>query len=71
MNSPSPTSSNPIAVTIAPDVLLALVLVPTMVAMVGSRALLKGLQELGEASEELFRSDRLPTLPHPPSNPQA
>ncbi len=57
--------------TIAPDVLLSLATIPALLLMLGSRAVFRSIQELGEASEEMFRSDRLPTLHNPVQPPDS
>ncbi len=45
-----------------PEILVGLAVVPVLVGMVGVRAIVDGLQELGSLSEEIFRGDRLPIL---------
>ncbi|QDZ39030.1 hypothetical protein FRE64_03205 [Euhalothece natronophila Z-M001] len=44
------------------ELALSLLTVPFLGALFGSRSLLDGLTSLGEASEEIFRGDRLPIL---------
>lgn len=59
------TSTNPFAT----QLLLSISTAPLLLVLVGSRALVTTLQDLGQASEELFRGDRLPVLnisPQPP-----
>ncbi|MFE4108121.1 hypothetical protein [Almyronema epifaneia] len=51
--SPLPSASN---------WLVSLATAPVLLAIVGSRALSEFSQQLGLASEELFRGDRLPVL---------
>jgi hypothetical protein len=50
---------------IAPEWLLSLATAPLLASLVGGRAALKLMQDLGLASEEVFRGDRLPILNHP------
>lgn len=47
---------------IDPEILVGLAVVPILMGMVGVRAIVDGLQELGSLSEEIFRGDRLPVL---------
>ncbi len=47
---------------IDPEILVGLAVVPVLIGMVGVRAIVDGLQELGSLSEEIFRGDRLPVL---------
>lgn len=42
--------------------LLSLTTAPLLLALIGSRALAELAKEIGLASEEIFRGDRLPTL---------
>lgn len=56
-------------ITVAPEILLGIATIPTLAAILGIRVLLRGLQDVGEASEELFRRDRLPTLTAPTTPP--
>jgi hypothetical protein len=51
LNSKSPT-----------QLLLSLGAVPLLAVLVGGKALEKLMQEMGQASEEIFRGDRLPIL---------
>ena len=44
---------------------MSVITVPTLATLLLGRAVLAGLHDLGEASEELFRGDRLPTLASP------
>ena len=50
------------------ELALALTTAPVLVALVGARVLASTVQNLGQWSEELFRGDRLPSLP-PPTDP--
>lgn len=56
---PTPTASASLSST---DLWLSLLTPPLLVGMVGLRTLADVLQQLGLASEELFRGDRLPSL---------
>jgi hypothetical protein len=38
---------------------------PMLLGLVGGKAIAEGLQSLGQASEEIFRGDRLPLLHFP------
>lgn len=42
--------------------LLSLGTIPVLAFLLGSKAILQAMRELGEASEEIFRGDRLPVL---------
>jgi len=42
--------------------LLSLGTIPVLAVLLGSKAVLQVMREVGEASEELFRGDRLPIL---------
>ncbi|MBD2464517.1 hypothetical protein H6G89_26275 [Oscillatoria sp. FACHB-1407] len=53
MANPSQTTSN---------ILISLGTVPVLAVLLGSKALAELMQQVGEASEELFRGDRLPVL---------
>jgi hypothetical protein len=46
----------------ATEILVSLGTVPLLVGILGARAIAATLLELGEASEEIFRGDRLPIL---------
>ncbi|WP_421654672.1 hypothetical protein [Leptothermofonsia sp. ETS-13] len=50
---------------IAPEILISLATGPLLLGLVGGKALLVGLREVGELSEEIFRGDRLPLLNFP------
>lgn len=43
-------------------VTLSLLTLPFLGSLAGARSLLEGVVSLGEASEEIFRGDRLPLL---------
>lgn len=47
------------------QILLSLSTFPLLLLLVGSKALTKAIEELGQASEEIFRGDRLPILHSP------
>lgn len=44
------------------EIALSVLTVPVLGGLVGARSLQQGLINFGEASEELFRGDRLPIL---------
>jgi len=44
------------------DLVVSLTTIPLLLVLVGSRTLAKAVQQLGLASEEIFRGDRLPVL---------
>jgi hypothetical protein len=47
------------------EVLVGLATAPVLLVLIGGRVAAKVMQEMGEASEELFRGDRLPVLRSP------
>lgn len=53
---------NLILFSIPQDVLLPLGTVTVLVALLGGKAFFETLQAIGQASEEVFRGDRLPVL---------
>ena len=57
--SPTPTSAIP---TIAPSLLVSLAATPWLIAIVTANTASSLLEQLGLASEEIFRGDRLPVL---------
>lgn len=44
------------------QILLSVGTAPLLLALIGEKMLSKAIDELGQASEELFRGDRLPIL---------
>ena len=56
---------NLILFTIPQQLLLQLSTGPVLLALLGSIAAAETLQAIGEASEELFRGDRLPAIKFP------
>ena len=44
---------------------IACMTLPMLLGLVGGKAIAEGLQSLGQASEEIFRGDRLPVLHFP------
>ncbi|MCT7974508.1 hypothetical protein [Laspinema olomoucense] len=72
-NSPNsePTSLNPDAkepvVKISSELLITLLTPPFLGALLGGKAVSQMLQSMGQASEEVFRGDRLPVLNFPHS----
>jgi hypothetical protein len=65
----SQTASNPessrlsIALPIPTDIAISLATLPMLAAIISSQLLADTLKQLGDSSEELFRGDRLPSLP--------
>ncbi len=49
------------------DVLLSLSTVPVLLLLISGKAIGTLLQDIGQASEEIFRGDRLPALKTVPS----
>jgi hypothetical protein len=47
------------------DLLLQLGTGSLLLGLIGSKAVAQTMQAIGQASEELFRGDRLPVLPFP------
>ncbi|HEY9762224.1 MAG TPA: hypothetical protein V6D07_06835 [Trichocoleus sp.] len=65
------TASQPSPRSIAlSDVLVSLLTPPVLLSILATRTLTNALQEVGLASEELFRGDRLPSLTIPPPSPK-
>ncbi|MGC1310464.1 MAG: hypothetical protein WA885_24805 [Phormidesmis sp.] len=64
-----PTLSIPLP--LATDLALGLGTVPLLLLLASSRLVAEGLTQLGQQSEEVFRGDRLPTLPLMDSSPAA
>lgn len=62
-----PTSNAPSPAPRSPDLWLSLATVPVLLGVLGGRAMLQAVQELGQLSEEIFRGDRLPLLTFPPA----
>lgn len=60
-------SSNPL---IPSDILISVGTVPLLAVLLGGKALSELVQQVGQASEEVFRGDRLPVL-HLSSQPDA
>lgn len=53
----------PKSLPLAVDITICLTTVPLLSLLLLERTLASALSDLGEASEELFRGDRLPILP--------
>ncbi len=49
-----------------PNMVISVVTGPFLLALLGARALSQALIQVGIASEELFRGERLPVLQTPP-----
>ena len=68
---PSPKRSletdrvNLIFFSISQEVLLQVSTLPVLLAVLGGKAFCESLQAIGQASEEVFRGDRLPVLKFP------
>jgi hypothetical protein len=55
--------------SISSEILISLATPPLLLVLLGAKAMSNLLQELGQASEEVFRGDRLPVLHIPlPAN---
>ncbi|HEY9641052.1 MAG TPA: hypothetical protein V6C57_11250 [Coleofasciculaceae cyanobacterium] len=50
------------------QILLSLTTAPLLLVLIGSKTLAAAMTDLGQASEEIFRGDRLPVL-HIPKHP--
>ena len=50
-------------IPVAPELLISLSSLPLLSSLSIGQVLARGLSEIGQASEELFRGDRLPSLP--------
>ena len=57
--SPTPTSAMP---SVSPALLVSLAATPWLIAIVTANTASSWLEQLGLASEEIFRGDRLPVL---------
>ncbi len=64
--SPKPDSTEPF-VKIPSELLITLLTPPFLGALLGGKAVSEMLQSMGQASEEVFRGDRLPVLNFPHS----
>lgn len=56
-------SARRIQLPIVPEVAIALSSLPLVSLLAASHLIAKGLVEVGQQSEELFRGERLPSLP--------
>lgn len=56
---------------IVSELWLSLAVGPFLVGILGGKAIAESLQAIGEASEELFRGDRLPVLHFPAQEPKS
>jgi hypothetical protein len=54
-----------IFLTISQELLVQLSTGPLLIALLGSKAAAETLETIGQASEEIFRGDRLPVLKFP------
>jgi hypothetical protein len=50
---------------VSTDILLSLTTIPLLIGVLGMKAATDFLQTVGQASEEIFRGDRLPVLNQP------
>lgn len=50
---------------VSTDILLSLTTIPLLIGVLGMKAAADFLQTVGQASEEIFRGDRLPVLNQP------
>ncbi|HEY9847936.1 MAG TPA: hypothetical protein V6D28_00640 [Leptolyngbyaceae cyanobacterium] len=66
-NQPPLEASNPSQVIIPSEILLGLVTAPLLLGILCGKATLEFMQSVGEASEEVFRGDRLPAIKIPDS----
>ena len=57
--------SSPLAIKVEADVLVSLATIPLLGALSCGRAINRWIIELGLASEEIFRGERLPVLQTP------
>jgi hypothetical protein len=58
-----------------PNLLISVATLPVLMGLIGGRMMSQTLIDLGRASEEIFRGDRLPVLhfstaAYPPTNPE-
>lgn len=61
-NQPPLEAVNPSQVIIPTEILLGLVTAPLLLGILCGKATLELMQSVGEASEEVFRGDRLPGI---------
>jgi hypothetical protein len=64
-NSPETTGVKLLFFSIPSEVLLQLGTGSLLLGLVGGKAVAQAARAIGQASEELFRGDRLPVLPFP------
>ncbi len=64
----STANSQPKIPGLSADVVLSLATLPLILGLLGAKNIYQALQSLGQASEEIFRGDRLPLLHHPESS---
>ncbi|MCT7951551.1 hypothetical protein NG798_17240 [Ancylothrix sp. C2] len=68
-DTPPSSGSIPIVEDVPASVLLSLATMPLIVGLWGVKAMGGFLRDLGEASEEVFRGERLPVLHFPQDSP--
>ena len=61
--SPSPPPVPSLTLPVGMELAISLCALPMIGMLLSEKAVSKGLMQLGEASEEIFRGDRLPILP--------
>jgi len=64
-NSPETTGVKLLFFSIPKELLLQLGTGSLLLGLIGSKAVAQAAKAIGEASEEVFRGDRLPVLPFP------
>jgi hypothetical protein len=64
-DTPSNRQSPPSSAGFPSDMLLSLATVPVLLGLWGEKALTSLMRDIGEASEEVFRGQRLPVLNFP------
>ena len=69
-NPPEKEALNHPQVIIPTDILLSLTTGPLLLGILCGKATLDFMQSLGEASEEIFRGDRLPAIKFPDISPK-
>lgn len=65
---PENQSVQPFFSLISEEIFLSLATIPVLMGVVGTKALMEMMAEIGQASEEIFRGDRLPVLNFPKSH---
>ena len=68
---PSPLTGLKLSIPLPPPLAISVITGPVLGLLVSGRMVAQALTQLGVSSEELFRGDRLPTLPALPKNKEA